>query len=347
MKLRLRVEKKKAPASAGDPLAAWHSALEPQLAACRSYLVARAWQRLVEGKMADAWTRLLRQADALPHVAYLTEQAEKGEPGGFVQVLTLEQLPGYFKKLIGPYELRVYWFEVFECVRKVALVGLPVFFMPGTLEQLILGLLICFLSFGAYMLLSPYLEERHDHVSRLCQVQIFFALLAGIVLKAEPSESTTDNFGLILTFMCAVPPLCVAFLATPLSQYIIDATARTKALGMITACCRALRRCGAGSDRPARVAPAPPGRLSHALSSRSSMRRRDPTNSVCPECAGWTGRADGKAPRCTDPDCPGARDPKSLAHPKQDRGERRAAPPTSTVSASADDVTDFDALASV
>ncbi len=278
---------------------------------CRSYLVARAWQRLVEGKLADSWTKMLRQADALPRVAYLTEQAEKGEPGGFVQVLTLEQLPGYFKKLIGPYELRVYWFEVFECIRKIALVGLPVFFMPGTLEQLILGLLICFLSFGAYTLLSPYLEPKHDYVSRLCQCQIFFALLAGIVLKAEPSQSTTDTFGLILTFMCVVPPLCVAFLATPLSKYVIDADARAKALGMLTSCCRALRRCGAGSAerRSARVAPAPAGRLSRALSSRASIRRRDPTNCVCPECAGWTGRADGKAPRCTDPGCPGASDP--------------------------------------
>ena len=31
--------------------------------------------------------------------------------------------------LLRPYELRVYWFEIVECVRKVALVGIPVFFV--------------------------------------------------------------------------------------------------------------------------------------------------------------------------------------------------------------------------
>ena len=119
-------------------------------------------------------------------------------------------------------------------------------------------------------------------------MQIFFALLAGIVLKAEPSQSTTDNFGLILTFMCAVPPLCVAFLATPLSKYVLDADARAKALGMLASACRALRACGAGSAgrRSARVAA------------------------------------------------------------KQDRGERQVATALTSVSASADDATDVDAIAS-
>ena len=34
-------------------------------------------------------------------------------------------------------------------MRKLCLVGLPVFFRPGELEQLVLGLLVCFISFGA------------------------------------------------------------------------------------------------------------------------------------------------------------------------------------------------------
>ena len=36
--------------------------------------------------------------------------------------------------------------EVFECVRKVSLVGLPVFFEPGSSEQLMFGLLVCFVT---------------------------------------------------------------------------------------------------------------------------------------------------------------------------------------------------------
>ena len=36
--------------------------------------------------------------------------------------------------LLRPYELRVYWFEIVECVRKVALVGIPVFFVNDCLR---------------------------------------------------------------------------------------------------------------------------------------------------------------------------------------------------------------------
>ena len=70
---------------------------------------------------------------------------------------------------------------------------------------------LSFLSFGLLMLLSPYTEPKHDYVARVCQVLIFFALLAGVVLKGSPSAAARDNFGYILTLMCAVPLLLVAF----------------------------------------------------------------------------------------------------------------------------------------
>ena len=38
----------------------------------------------------------------------------------------LTALPGYMVKIIGNYRMHAYWFEVFECVRKLALVGLLV-----------------------------------------------------------------------------------------------------------------------------------------------------------------------------------------------------------------------------
>ena len=55
----------------------------------------------------------------------------------------------------GADEMRTYGFEIFECIRKIALIGLPIFFSPGTPGQLILGLVICFLSYGAYCVFSP------------------------------------------------------------------------------------------------------------------------------------------------------------------------------------------------
>merc|ERR1711918_279797 len=36
-----------------------------------------------------------------------------------------EELPGYMVKLTGAYDARCYWFEIFESLRKVLLVGVP------------------------------------------------------------------------------------------------------------------------------------------------------------------------------------------------------------------------------
>jgi hypothetical protein len=67
---------------------------------------------------------------------------------------------------------RRYGFEIFECFRKLALVGAPVFFSPqGSASQLIFGLLVCFLTFGGYMLYAPYVDAKDDRLAQICQVQ--------------------------------------------------------------------------------------------------------------------------------------------------------------------------------
>ena len=48
--------------------------------------------------------------------------------------------------------------QIFECVRKISLVGLPVFFTAGSVTQRILALLVCFLTYGAYCTWAPFVE---------------------------------------------------------------------------------------------------------------------------------------------------------------------------------------------
>jgi len=128
----------------------------------------------------------------------------------------------------------VYWFEIFECVRKISLIGLPVFFAPGTMPQLILGLMICFLSFGAYMALGPFTLAKHDYVSQLAQLQIFFTLLSGVVFNTQESDNPESKlFAIILMAICAVPPGVTAFLVSPLSKYVLDDEKRAKTRKMV------------------------------------------------------------------------------------------------------------------
>ena len=80
-------------------------------------------------------------------------------------------LPDYVQKLILGYELRTYYFEIIESLRKLAIVCLPVFFRPsGSVSQLIFGLMVCFLTFGAHMLYHPYTNSEDDRLAQLCQV---------------------------------------------------------------------------------------------------------------------------------------------------------------------------------
>ena len=51
-------------------------------------------------------------------------------------------LLGVFASLLG-----VYGFEIFECFRKMALIALPVFAPADSPEQLVFGLIICFITF--------------------------------------------------------------------------------------------------------------------------------------------------------------------------------------------------------
>jgi len=126
-------------------------------------------------------------------------------------------LPDYVQKLILGYELRTYYFEIIECFRKLAIVCLPVFFRPsGSVGQLIFGLLVCFLTFGAHMLYSPYIEDENDRLAQLCQVHIFFSLTSSIALKYDPTTlSDSTNMDALLSFLTFVPILFSVYFLLP------------------------------------------------------------------------------------------------------------------------------------
>ena len=104
-------------------------------------------------------------------------------------------------------EPRVLRWELFECFRKLAIVGLPVFFEPGSSEQLTFGLLICCLTLACKSTLnrlqsrvllyrvflvetgfakySPNRDPDDDTLQLMCLIEVFVALLSTIVLRYE------------------------------------------------------------------------------------------------------------------------------------------------------------------
>jgi len=127
-----------------------------------------------------------------------------------------EQLPGSISKLIKGYELRMCRFEIFECGRKLAVACLPVFFQPsGSASQLVFGLMVCFVAFGAYVHFDPYEDRGNDAVAALCQMQIFFSLLASVALTSA-SDDTGTNMGVLLVVLYFLPVGLAIFLESPL-----------------------------------------------------------------------------------------------------------------------------------
>ena len=128
-----------------------------------------------------------------------------------------DALPNTVKKLIAGYEFRIYWYEVFECVRKVAVIGVPVVAPTGSPGQLMLGLIICFLTYGMFSNFKPYVDEGDDFVALTCQFSTFFSLLAQIILVTSPNEPT---LAVLLPTISFIPVVIAFILETPLISWI-------------------------------------------------------------------------------------------------------------------------------
>lgn len=121
-----------------------------------------------------------------------------------VQDKVKTELPAFFGKLLGPYELRCFWFEIFECIRKVLLVGIPVFMPPGSGGQLVFGLIVCYISSCAYTAFQPFRTDSDDFLQQVAQFQIFFVLLSSIISDYMGDDLTLRR---LLSVLLVIPPM--------------------------------------------------------------------------------------------------------------------------------------------
>jgi len=161
------------------------------------------------------------------------------------------EIPSYVQNLIGGYEIRTYWFEIFEMLRKVLLVGIPGTFEKGSNMQLVWGLLVCFLTAGMYMSYAPFIMDSDDKLQQLAQLQIFITLTASLGLRSVPQEPIMVYT--LTTFLALVPLLGIGM------------TMRTQLQGIsswCTASCKAARNVFPARDPALDVGEAKPQPLS-------------------------------------------------------------------------------------
>ena len=92
--------------------------------------------------------------------------------------------------LLGSWEQRTYWFEVFEVFRRLGLSGVLVLFGPGSAVQAGMSILICSASIEMYSLYAPFREDSDDFLQKLAQWQLFMVLLSSILARMEITGGT-------------------------------------------------------------------------------------------------------------------------------------------------------------
>ena len=101
--------------------------------------------------------------------------------------------------------------QIFECFRKVVLVGIPVALQPGSIDQLTIGLLVCFITFAMYTAYAPFTSHSNDILSMVCQLQIFFTLLSSILRRANPESALMALVMNLFVLMPVTLAICFQF----------------------------------------------------------------------------------------------------------------------------------------
>jgi hypothetical protein len=73
--------------------------------------------------------------------------------------------------LYEAYEPKCWWFEIFECVRRLSLTAGVIMLKPGSVIQIVISMLLCLLSMRIYAGASPYISDRDDILAEVRSTQ--------------------------------------------------------------------------------------------------------------------------------------------------------------------------------
>ncbi|GMH77044.1 hypothetical protein TL16_g07276 [Triparma laevis f. inornata] len=99
------------------------------------------------------------------------------------------------------YEPEKWWFEVFECFRRLSLTGLLIFIMPGTASQIVVAMIISLIAIKTYGYFEPFVEDADDVIAEISQYAIFLTLLSALMLKVDETGVDETAMGVMLLFI--------------------------------------------------------------------------------------------------------------------------------------------------
>lgn len=79
------------------------------------------------------------------------------------------------------YKPNIWWFKIFDCVRRLSLSGFVVFFGQGSSSQTVVAMLLCFLSLFLFIHMRPFERNSDNNLSILTQISRFFTLFGALL----------------------------------------------------------------------------------------------------------------------------------------------------------------------
>ena len=110
-------------------------------------------------------------------------------------------------------EPRFWWWEIFECFRKLFLSAVVGFIFPGSVSQVGVAMLAVLLVVIVYARFSPYSDKTQDAMQLTCQVLMFLVLFFSILIKAQAGEEAkgvdSTEFTEKCIIFCSIMPLVI------------------------------------------------------------------------------------------------------------------------------------------
>jgi hypothetical protein len=128
--------------------------------------------------------------------------------------------------LIEGIELRCWFHEPLELIRKLILSGLVIFVAPGTTSQVAFALLVCLIALVAHVELKAFEDDSADTLQTLALCQLALLLFGGLLIKTESTVKDgydLDAFGIVLALCTWGVILCgvvIIFIQFPLAEAI-------------------------------------------------------------------------------------------------------------------------------
>ena len=109
------------------------------------------------------------------------------DPNGGPQLNAIEPM----RALWAPYKPKRYYYEVIECVRRIALTGLAVFIYPGSAAQVALEALFAVVINAIFEMQCPFINPLDKWLYRSGTWVIYLSMYLALLLKVDVSDDNS------------------------------------------------------------------------------------------------------------------------------------------------------------